>query len=222
VLIQVTDTGEGMRKEVIERIFDPFFTTKPTNQGTGLGLSTSLGIIKSHGGHINVYSEPGKGSTFKIYLPANTTGEQAEKQSSQPAGLPQGNNELILLVDDEEVICTAVKKILERYNYRVKTASHGAEAVSIYATQSREIAAVITDMHMPIMDGPATIVALKSINPEVKIIGSSGLTVNSGAVRAANAGVHHFIPKPYTAEKMLRTLRALLDNDSPQETDPGI
>ncbi len=222
VLIQVTDTGMGMSKEIIERIFDPFFTTKPANQGTGLGLSTSLGIIKSHGGGINVYSEPGQGSTFKIYLPASTTGEQSEQPAVNQSGLPMGHNELILLVDDEEAICTSLKKILERSGYRVKTAAHGAEAISIYATHGPEIALVITDMHMPIMDGPATIVALQSMNPKVKIIGSSGLASNGGVAKAASAGVRHFVPKPYTAEKMLHTLRAALDGGPTNDSGSGI
>ena len=129
-------------------------------------------------------------------------------------------NELILFVDDEEVICTVVKKILERHGYRVLTAANGAEAVSLYATQGREIAVVITDMHMPIMDGPATIIALQSMNPHIKIIGSSGLAANGGVAKAASAGVRHFVPKPYTAEKMLRTIRLFLDERSETEHAP--
>ena len=214
VLIQVTDTGTGISKDIIDRIFDPFFTTKAHGQGTGLGLSTTLGIIKSHGGFINVYSEPGKGTTFKIYLPANASAEQSEHQAVGQDGLPRGRNELILFVDDEEAIATTVKKILERHGYRVLTAANGAEAVSIYAAHADEIAAVITDMHMPIMDGPATIIALKSLNPLVKIIGSSGLAANGGVAKAASSGVRHFVPKPYTAEKMLRTVREVLDGNS--------
>ena len=211
VLIQVTDTGTGIRKEIIDRIFDPFFTTKAHGQGTGLGLSTTLGIVKSHGGFINVYSEPGKGTTFKIYLPANANAEQSEQQAVTQNGLPRGHDELVLFVDDEEAITTTIKKILERHGYRVLTAANGAEAVSFYAAHAHKIAVVITDMHMPIMDGPATIVALKSMNPHIKIIGSSGLAANGGVAKAANSGVRHFVPKPYTAEKMLRTIRDILD-----------
>ena len=217
ILIQIADTGTGIAPEIIGRIFDPFFTTKPPGQGTGLGLATTFGIIKSHGGFINVYSEPGKGSTFKIYLPASTSGEQAEQQSVSQSGLPCGKDELILFVDDEEAICSTVKKILERHGYRVITAANGAEAVSFYAAHSSEVAAVITDMHMPIMDGHATIVALLSMNPHVRIIGSSGLAANGGVAKAASAGVRHFVPKPYTAEKMLRTIREVLDNGTAPE-----
>ena len=214
VLIQITDTGLGMTPEIIARIFDPFYTTKAPGQGTGLGLSTSLGIVKSHGGFINVYSEPGQGSTFKIYLPAKTSGDQAEQQAVSQSGLPCGQDELILFVDDEVAICSTVKKILERHGYRVLTAANGAEAVSIYAAQGREIAIVITDMHMPIMDGPATIIALQTMTPHVKIIGSSGLAFNDGVAKATGSGVRHFVPKPYTAEKMLRTIREVLDQGS--------
>ena len=220
LLIQIIDTGSGISQKIIGKIFDPFFTTKPSGTGTGLGLSTSLGIIKSHGGFINVYSEPGKGSTFKIYLPAQASGEQAEQQSVSQSGLPLGHNELILFVDDEQVIRNVVQKILERHGYRVLTAANGAEAVSLYAAQGQEIAVVITDMHMPIMDGPATIIALQSLNPRVKIIGSSGLAANGGVAKAASAGVRHFLPKPYTAEKMLNTIRLFLDERSEPENAP--
>ena len=222
VRIQITDTGMGMTKEISERIFEPFFTTKPTGQGTGLGLSTTLGIVKSHGGFINVYSEPGQGSTFKVFLPARVTGEFTEAEPATKQTPPRGRGELILLVDDEEAICSTVKNILERFGYRVITAANGAEAVSIYATQGKEIAAVITDMHMPIMDGPATIIALQSINPRVRIIGSSGLAANGGVAKAASSGVRHFVPKPYSAEKILRTLRDVLENSSEEENNPAI
>lgn len=220
LLIQIIDTGSGISQKNIGKIFDPFFTTKPPGVGTGLGLSTSLGIIKSHGGFINVYSEPGKGSTFKIYLPAQASGEQAEQQAVSQSGLPLGHNELILFVDDEQVIRNVVQKILERHGYRVLTAANGAEAVSLYAAQGQEIAVVITDMHMPIMDGPATIIALQTLNPRVKIIGSSGLAANGGVAKAASAGVRHFLPKPYTAEKMLNTIRLFLDERSETENAP--
>ncbi|MEI8289164.1 MAG: PAS domain-containing protein [Verrucomicrobiota bacterium] len=218
VRIQITDTGMGMTKEISERIFEPFFTTKPTGQGTGLGLSTTLGIVKSHGGFINVYSEPGQGSTFKVHLPARVADEFTEAEPAKKQTLPHGQGELILLVDDEEAICSTIKNILERFGYHVITAANGAEAVSLYTTQGREIAAVITDMHMPIMDGPATIIALQSLNPNVKIIGSSGLAGNGGGA----AGVRHFVPKPYSAEKILRTLRDVLENGPEAENNPVI
>ena len=222
VCIHITDTGIGMTKEIIARIFDPFFTTKPTGQGTGLGLSTTMGIVKSHGGFINVYSEPGKGSIFKVYLPAQASGEFTEAEPQREQKLASGRGELVLLVDDEEAICSTVKKILERFGYRVLTAANGAEAISLYATHGKDIAVVITDMHMPIMDGPATIIALQAINPRVKIIGSSGLAANGGVAKAASSGVRHFVPKPYSTEKILRTLRDILENRIEEENNPSI
>jgi PAS domain S-box-containing protein len=222
VLMQITDTGIGMTPKVIERIFEPFFSTKPHGQGTGLGLSTTLGIVKGHSGFINVYSEPGHGSTFKVYLPARVGSESTESEIAGENALRRGNSELILLVDDEDAICTTVKKILERFGYHAITAANGAEAVALYTAHGSEIAAVITDMHMPIMDGPATIAALRSLNPNVKIIVSSGLATNAGFAKAANIGARHFVPKPYSAEKILRTLNDLLGKSEADENSPSI
>jgi PAS domain S-box-containing protein len=210
VVVSVTDTGTGIPPAVRERIFEPFFTTKEVGKGTGLGLSTSMAIVKSHGGFINLYSEIGKGSTFKVYLPANTTPQAAETTAIGQTQLPRGNGELILLVDDEEPIRRVAQKTLERFGYHVLLAANGAEAISLYAQQRKKIAVVLTDMAMPIMDGPATIIALKAMNPDVKIIGSSGLAANGGVAKAMDAGVKHFIPKPYTAETMLNTIAKVL------------
>jgi len=210
VVITVADTGVGIPKEIHDKIFDPFFTTKEPGKGTGLGLSTTLSIVKSHGGFINCYSEMGKGSTFKVYLPAEATSGAVEKKGTEQSQLPLGHSELVLVVDDEEPILDLAQQMLRRFGYRVLLAQNGVEAVSLYARRSREIDLVITDMLMPIMDGPATIVALKAINPNVKIIGSSGLVSEHGEAKAREAGLQHFIPKPYTAETMLNALREAL------------
>jgi PAS domain S-box-containing protein len=209
VLIRVADTGTGMPREIQEKIFDPFFTTKEQGKGTGLGLSTTLAIVKSHGGFINCYSEPGKGAVFKVYLPASIT-PAAEKTAARQSSLPHGHNELVLVVDDEEPILKVARKTLERFGYRVLLAANGAEAVALFKSHHQEIAAVIMDMAMPVMDGAATITALKAIHPGVKVISSSGLSTDGGVVETKGAGVKHFIPKPYTAETMLDTLHALL------------
>lgn len=206
VMFEVADTGIGIPPEIQERVFDPFFTTKKVGKGTGLGLSTVMAIVKSHGGFVNLYSEMGRGTKFKVYLPANTTSEATENLAVEQTSLPRGNQELILVVDDEESIRTVTQKTLHRFGYRVLIASNGAEAVSVYAVHRKEIAAVLTDMAMPIMDGPATIVALKALNPDVRIIGSSGQGANGGVAKALGAGVEHFVPKPYTAEALLRLL----------------
>jgi PAS domain S-box-containing protein len=210
VLVKVEDTGSGIPPAIRERIFEPFFTTKPLGEGTGLGLSTTLGIVKNHGGFINLYSEVGKGTTFKVYLPANATSTAAEQVAIKQTELPRGNGELILLVDDEVTIRTVAQKTLERFGYRVLVAANGAEAVALYAQYRDQVAAVLTDMAMPVMDGPSMIIALKSLNPKVKIVGSSGLAANGGVAKAMGAGVQHFVPKPYTAEGVLKTLAEAL------------
>jgi CheY-like chemotaxis protein len=204
----------GIPKEIQDKIFDPFFTTKELGKGTGLGLSTTLTIVKSHGGFIHCHSAPGKGSVFEIYLPANATLVAVETAPAEESRLPRGHNELVLVVDDEEPIRRIAQKTLERYGYRVLLAADGAEAVSLYAPRQQEIGAVITDMMMPIMDGPATIIALIAINSDVKIVSSSGLASDGGMTKARNAGVRYFIPKPYTAETMLNTLHEVLHGKS--------
>ncbi len=210
VLVQVTDNGSGIPPAIRDQIFDPFFTTKAIGKGTGLGLSTTLTIVKSHGGFINLYSEVGKGTRFKVYLPAQTTETAVQTVAVEQTRLPRGHGEMILLVDDEEPIRKIVQDTLERFGYRVLQARHGAEAVAIYVQYRDDITVVLTDMAMPIMDGPALIIALKGLNPQVKIIGSSGLNANGGVAKAVGAGVQHFVPKPYIAEALLKTLREIL------------
>jgi CheY-like chemotaxis protein len=209
VMIKVEDNGSGIPPTILDRIFEPFFTTKDIGKGTGLGLSTTMAIIKSHGGFISVYSEIGKGTKFKVYLPADTSQAFADSVAVQPK-LVRGNGELILVVDDEEAIREVTSETLEFFGYRVLLAKHGAEAVALYARQQREIAVVLTDIMMPIMDGPALIMALKVMNPQVLIIGSSGLTSKGGMAKAAEAGVRYFVPKPYTADTLLQILQKAL------------
>ncbi|MDT7688358.1 MAG: hypothetical protein QOE46_1117, partial [Acidobacteriota bacterium] len=214
VMISVADTGCGMSPEVVERIFEPFFTTKGIGKGTGLGLSTALTIVRSHGGFANVYSEPGKGAQFAIYLPAIESAVRSERVELKRLDLPTGRGELILVVDDEEAIRQITKGTLETFNYRVITASDGTEAVALYAQHREEVAAVITDMMMPFMDGPATIRALQKMNPKVRIIAASGLGASDKAAEAASVGVHIFLPKPFTAEKLLKALAEVLQTSA--------
>ena len=210
VMVKVMDTGTGIPPKIAERIFEPFFTTKEIGKGTGMGLSTTMAIVKSHGGFITVYSEMGKGTTFKVYLPANTTSKAAETTHTKQAPIPHGNGELVLVVDDEKHIRSIAQKTLERFGYRVLLAANGAEAVALYAQNREEIAIVLTDMAMPVMDGASTLVALRAMNPHVKAVASSGLTVNGENTQAFGAGFKHFIPKPYTAEAMLNILAEAL------------
>jgi two-component system cell cycle sensor histidine kinase/response regulator CckA len=206
VVIEVADTGHGMPPHIMEKIFDPFFTTKEVGKGTGLGLSTVQAILKSHGGFVNVYSELGKGTSFKVFFPAKESAEILELVAHQ-AELPAGNGELILVVDDEAAIREIAQITLESYNYRVLTAKDGIEAVAFYAEHSKEITAVLLDMMMPVMDGVATIRALEAIDPNVRVIAASGLV---DATHTTNRVVRAVLAKPYTAEKLLKTLSGVL------------
>ncbi len=209
VMISVSDTGEGIAPEILPKIFDPFFTTKEQGKGTGLGLSTVMGIVKGHGGFVNVYSEVNKGTQFKVFLPAIVSA-LSTATAEEKSVLPVGHGELILIADDEEAIREITKGSLEAFGYRVLTASDGTEAVALYAQHRDEIKVVVTDMVMPYLDGPATIRALQRINPQVKIIATSGLAANGKVAEAASAGVKTFLAKPYTADKLLNALAEVL------------
>lgn len=208
VRIQVEDSGMGIPASVLEKIFDPFFTTKEVGKGTGLGLSTTLAILKSHGGFIRVYSEPGRGSKFTLFLPAKA--EAAGDAIPAKARLPRGRGELILVVDDEPSVCYVTKQTLEAFGYRVLIAHDGAEAVALYAARGPEIAAVLTDMMMPVMDGIATTRVLRKLNSAVRIIGASGLYDDGHAAQVASLGIAHFLPKPFLAEALLNALHECL------------
>lgn len=203
VVVEVMDTGTGIPFALRERIFEPFFTTKEFGKGTGLGLSTVMAIVRSHGGFIDLYSEPGKETRFKVYLPALPVVPLVEPVRAKPSRLPKGQGEAVLVVDDEESIRSVALSMLGRYGYEVILAEDGAQAVKMYNEHREKIAVVITDMAMPVMDGPATILALREMNPAVKIIVSSG--------HASTGGVQHFIPKPYTAEMLLTTVAAVIN-----------
>jgi PAS domain S-box-containing protein len=208
VMIAVADTGEGIPQQLLSKIFDPFFTTKEQGKGTGLGLSTVQGIVKGHGGFINVYSEVGKGTEFKVYLPVAES-PHAISEAIQ-TDWPMGNGELILVVDDEAAVRELAKNVLEMFGYRALVAGDGAEAMAIYAERRGEIRAVLTDLMMPVMDGPATIRALQRLNPQIKIIAVSGLSGNGRMLEAAQAGVKLFLPKPYTADRLLKAISEIL------------
>jgi two-component system, cell cycle sensor histidine kinase and response regulator CckA len=205
VLITVTDTGIGMPPDIQERIFEPFFTTKEAGTGTGLGLSTVLSIIKNHDGFINVYSEVGEGTSFKVYLPA-TEIKQPLSQILPEIEMMAGEGELILVVDDEAPIRKITQSTLEAYNYKVLTASDGREAVAIYTKHKQDISIILLDMMMPSMDGEKAIHALKNINPQVKIIAISGLLFSHKATQVREMGVEAFLSKPCTASELLQAI----------------
>ena len=170
-------------------------------------------IVKSHDGIVNVYSEPGKGTTFQIYLPAMETSSEARKEQPEQVSPPRGNGETVLIVDDEASILVITSQTLQAFGYRVLTATDGAHAVATYAEHRKEIAVVLTDMAMPIMDGLALIHALTRINPAIKIIAASGLNANGGMSKGPGALVKYFLTKPYTAGALLKTMRTILDED---------
>ncbi len=212
VNIDVADTGTGIPQGILDKIFEPFFTTKEINEGTGLGLSTVMAIVKSHEGFIDVYSEPGKGTTFKVYLPAMKLSAEAQKLVAREISVPRGQGETVLVVDDEASILTITSQTLRAFGYQVLTATDGAEAVAAYAEHREVIAVVLTDMSMPIMDGAAVIRALTKINPAIKIIAASGLKANGEVAKVSGTAVKHFLTKPYTAGTLLKVMRTTLDD----------
>jgi two-component system cell cycle sensor histidine kinase/response regulator CckA len=211
VLLSIDDTGTGMTPDVIERIFDPFFTTKDIGKGTGLGLSTTLTIVKSHGGFLNVYSEARKGTRFSIYLPSGEAGAAADKAETAKV-IPSGNGQLILVVDDETNIREVTEATLQRFGYRTMAVSDGTGALAVYAQHKDTIAAVITDMAMPFMDGEALVRALKKMDPDVRIIAMSGLISVEQTAELRNLKVGAFLSKPFTAETLLTSLHEVLEN----------
>lgn len=210
VLLSVSDTGTGMSADIQKRIFDPFFTTKELGKGTGLGLATAMTIVKSHGGFINVYSEIGKGTQFTVYLPT-VESEKSAKTVSKAQSLPRGNGETVLVVDDEENILEITRVTLEKFGYKVVTAVDGTDAIAVYAQRGDEIALVLTDLAMPYMDGMAMTRALRKINPNLKVIATSGLTTNEQTAEMQSLNVNAFLPKPYTAETLLVTMSEILN-----------
>jgi PAS domain S-box-containing protein len=208
VMIKVTDSGTGIPQDVLDKIFEPFFTTKEMGKGTGLGLATVLGIVKSHGGFVQVQTEVNRGTTFLVYLPAL---EKAKAQSeTEHREMPRGQGELVLAVDDETSVLTMLKETLENYGYRVIAAKDGAEAIAAFTSHRDDIDVVVTDMLMPFMDGPATIRVLRKLDPSVKIIAASGLLDHEKVRDATGMDNIAFLLKPYTAEKLLTTLRKVI------------
>jgi len=209
VMFRVSDTGTGMSRATVDKIFDPFFTTKEVGKGTGLGLSTTLGIVKSHGGFISVYSEQGRGTTFKIFLPTVGSDAGPRRMTSAPE-LINGNDELTLLVDDETNIRCVTKMILEKHNYRVIEASDAPEALATFAQQMSSINAVITDIMMPYMDGVALIRALKKMKENLVFVASTGQGDEPRLPELHELGVKNFLPKPYGTSQLLKTLHDAL------------
>lgn len=212
VVFRVADTGTGMSAETIDKIFDPFFTTKDPGKGTGLGLATVIGIVKSHGGFLTVQSEIGQGTAFKIYVPASIDAKEAEA-APELAPIANGNGELVLVVDDEPPIREALVRTLESHGYRCYTAEDGSDALALYFTRRDEIDVVITDLAMGQMDGVKLVKNLRRLDPNVRVVVSSGHMQKENLDALEALGVRFFLDKPYTADKLLRALHAILHSN---------
>ncbi len=211
VQLTVSDTGWGMDTQTMDQIFDPFFTSKEVGKGTGLGLSTVYGIVKSHGGHIICRSKQGQGSSFIIFLPVITSGIFPEKTEETDTDDFRGMEETILLVDDEAPIRHLGNKVLTRGGYRVVLADCGENALSIYREQGDEIDLVILDISMPGMGGHKCLKELLLLNPEIKILISSGYSLSGHLNDSLDNGAAGFMPKPFGSMDMLKKVREVLD-----------
>ncbi len=211
ICLMVSDTGHGMEQHIIDRIFDPYFTTKPTGKGTGLGLAVIHGIVKDYGGHINIYSEPGKGSEFKIYLPVIQTSKTIVKtENDSPL---QKGNERVLLVDDENSIVQLEKKMLERLGYQVTVRINSLYALELFRDKPDNFDLVITDMTMPNLTGDKLAGELIKIRPEIPIILCTGFSETMSEAKAAYLGIKGFLLKPIVTKDLSQKIREVLDEN---------
>ena len=213
VVLRASDTGMGMSPETMEKIFDPFFTTKEVGKGTGLGLATVIGIVKSHSGFLTVQSEIGVGTTFSVFLPANQD-VKAGDISKDETPIVRGNGQLVLVVDDEPPIREALVRTLTANGYRAYTAEDGSDALALYFQRRGEIDVVLTDISMGQMDGVTLVRSLRKVDPKVRVIVSSGHMQKENVVVLEGLGVKTFLDKPYTAEKLLRALQTALQPEA--------
>jgi len=209
VRITVKDSGEGIPSDVMPHIFEPFYTTKPVGQGTGLGLAQAYGIIRQHGGYIDVHSQVGQGTDFHIYLREQESPEQAGSFAEQSDEI-QGSKETLLLVEDDYSTREAMSTLLEDYNYQVLAASNGAEALRIYEVNASSIALVISDLVMPEMGGVALFQALQQRWPEVKILFVTGHPMQEDERAILEEGNVHWLQKPFSVQVFNRAVKSIL------------
>ena len=202
VMLAVSDTGHGMDAETQSHIFEPFFTTKDLGKGTGLGLATVFGIVKQSGGHLNVYSEPGRGSTFKVYLPRVEEVATKEEAATPPLPPPTGT-ETILLVEDAEALRVMIREILEGGGYTVLDASHPEEALAMAKAHPSPVHLMLTDVVLPRMSGPDLAASLQRVRPGIRVLYMSGYTADAIGNHGVLEPGTHFLQKPFTAEALL-------------------
>jgi signal transduction histidine kinase/CheY-like chemotaxis protein len=213
ISIAISDTGVGMTEHLKSRIFEPFFTTKEPGKGTGLGLAVVYGIVHAHHGFVDVESEQGKGTTFRLHFPVHS-GMKEEYTASKVTDKeqPHGSSEAILVVEDEELLLAMVRVLLEENGYKVFTALDGKEALAVYKLHKDEISLVLTDMGLPRLSGTEEFIRLREITPDLKVILASGYLDAELKSEMLNAGAQAFIQKPYVPDDVLRTIREVLDN----------
>lgn len=207
VNFSITDTGVGMDSNIRERVFEPFFTTREKGRGTGLSLSSAYGIIKNHGGFINVHSEKGRGTSFTVYLPASKKSAGIEKGICEPVVKGSGT---VLLVDDEQMILDVGGQMLEKLGYQILAAPNGNEALKLFELHRDHIVLVILDMIMPVMGGSETFDKLKSMHPNIKVILSSGYAVDGQAADILKRGCNGFIQKPFSLKQLSRKMSEVI------------
>jgi len=211
VVLSFSDTGCGMSQETVDRIFDPFFTTKEPGKGTGLGLSIVFGIVKQHEGHINCRSVQGQGTTFEIYFPTIQTTVVENPDGDDSVAV--GGSETILLVDDEEMVSETSSEVLKEAGYHVLTATRARDAIELYRNRKDEIALIVLDLMMPEMGGIQCMQELVKMNPQIKVIISSGMVSERSEQEAVSLGAKAFLEKPHGIRKLLPLVRKVLDED---------
>jgi two-component system, cell cycle sensor histidine kinase and response regulator CckA len=209
VLLRVSDTGVGMTNQTLEHIFEPFFSTKPAGAGTGLGLAIVYGIVKQHSGLIRAYSEPGAGTTFKLYFPVIEMKDETRVRE-EVVRFP-GGTETILLVDDEDLVRELAKRILGRAGYSLLAATNGREALHVYGKELKRISLVLLDLIMPEMDGKQCLKELLKLNPGAKVLVASGYSADGSTNEALEGGARGFVSKPFDMGQLLQTVRKVLD-----------